>query len=141
MLSIGVDHWTSCIGIRYDEPRRWAKNSSENQKWDNWLPLVEWRVTKSDVLAFWKKMPFDLQLKDYEGNCDICFLKGIAKKRMIMRNDPAKAAWWIRMEKEKGQTFMNGYSYESILKKVKQSPELKFDLGADHDLECFCNTD
>lgn len=141
VMSLGFENWTSVLGIRYDEPRRWNKNSSEKQRWDNWLPLVERKITKEIIYKDLEKWPFKLELKDYEGNCDLCFLKGIAKKRMIMRDDPTKADWWIRMEKEKGQTWMNGYSYESILKKLSQQPELNFDTSIEQDFECFCNID
>lgn len=141
MLSLGYKTWTACLGIRYDEPRRWAKNGSANERWDNWNPLVDWKITKPDVLKEIATWPFDLELKDYEGNCDLCFFKGIAKKRMIIREDPAAADWWIEMEEQKGQTFHKNYTYRGIRDKIKTAPEFKFDLEMNQDFECFCNID
>ena len=141
MLSMGFKIWTACLGIRYDEPRRWAKNGSANERWDNWNPLVDWKITKPDVLKEIATWPFDLELKVYEGNCDLCFLKGIAKKRMIIRDEPEAADWWIEMEEQKGQTFHKSYTYRGIRDKIKTAPEFKFDLDVNQDFECFCNID
>ena len=82
-------------------------------------------------------MPFDLELKEYEGNCDLCFLKGKKNKQMIARNNPEKFNWWIGMEKEMKATFTPDYTYEQLLGKIKTAPEFDFDDSID----CFCNID
>jgi elongation factor Ts len=41
-------------------------------------------VTVRDVGAFWSAQPFDLGLRHYEGDCDLCFLKGRGKLAAII---------------------------------------------------------
>lgn len=138
LQSIGWRHWVNLVGIRYDEPRRWNKSKSveRNEIFAVEHPLVKWKITKQDVLDYWKNMPFDLNLKEHEGNCDLCFLKGMKKKQMIARDSPEKFDWWIEQEKN-GSTFVNGITYAKIRDYVIKSPQ--FDL--DDSIECFCNID
>lgn len=100
MLARGYEHWTNVIGLRADEPRRVSRirSSSEKDVWDVALPLAEAGITVADVDAFWKAQPFDLRLRKWEGNCDLCFLKGRAKRTRILRDSPELAAWWIQQE-------------------------------------------
>lgn len=63
-------------------------------------PLAKAGVTLDDVTAFWEAHPFDLGLESYQGNCDLCFLKGAGKIRRVMRENPELAGWWVRMEEE-----------------------------------------
>lgn len=100
MLSHGYKHWTNIVGFRADEPRRVAKQRGKKsrERWDVAFPLFDAGATKSDVILWWKKQPFDLQLRSWEGNCDLCYLKGIAKRTRIMEDRPDLAEWWIRQE-------------------------------------------
>jgi 3'-phosphoadenosine 5'-phosphosulfate sulfotransferase (PAPS reductase)/FAD synthetase len=136
---LGWEYWTNMVGIRYDEPNRWSKSKSveRNEVFDVEHPLVSWKITKPQVMDYWAKMPFDLELKDYEGNCDICFLKGKKKKQMIARNTSEKFNWWIEMERKTGSTFVSEYSYTKLLQHLKAAPEFDFD----DTIECFCNID
>lgn len=136
---LGWENWTNMVGIRYDEPNRWSKSKSveRGEVFDVEHPLVRWKITKQDIFNFWNKMPFDLGIEDYEGNCDICFLKGKRKKQMIARNTPEKFDWWIRMETETNGTFVSEYSYAQLLNNLRNAPELNFDDS----IECFCNID
>jgi 3'-phosphoadenosine 5'-phosphosulfate sulfotransferase (PAPS reductase)/FAD synthetase len=86
------------IGIRYDEQRRAAKLPKEK------TPLVVDKVTKQEVLNFWKNYHFDLELPVIDGetvggNCDLCFLKSFPKIVSLVNHDPKKAIWWASMEK------------------------------------------
>lgn len=98
--ALGWDRWSNCIGFRKDEPARVAKLNSTNRhsREEPICPLFKAGITLADVTAFWNAHPFDLELQSHEGNCDLCFLKGNGKTKSIMRNDPALAKWWIRME-------------------------------------------
>ena len=51
--------------------------------------------SERDVLAWWQRQPFDLALRSYEGNCDLCYLKGRGKITAILRDQPDLAGWWI----------------------------------------------
>jgi 3'-phosphoadenosine 5'-phosphosulfate sulfotransferase (PAPS reductase)/FAD synthetase len=136
---LGWKNWTNMVGIRYDEPNRWAKSKSveRNEVFDVEHPLVRWKVTKPQVLEIWRRMPFNLEIEDYEGNCDLCFLKGKKKKQMIARKTPERFDWWIDQERKVNGTFVKEYSYEQLFNAVKESPL----LFTDDDIECFCNID
>lgn len=81
------------LGIRADEAHR-------EGEW--WYPLIEWGVTKQQVRQFWRTQPFDLGLKDYEGNCDLCWKKGHNKNLTLLKEQPGIGAWWARMEAKYG---------------------------------------
>lgn len=54
-------------------------------------------------LGYWLKMPpprpgWDLCLRQDEGNCDLCFLKGAMKLVRILEQRPELAEWWIETE-------------------------------------------
>jgi hypothetical protein len=103
MLAQGYEHWTNVVGLRADEPRRVAKTKNRNDsggRWDVDLPLADAGVTVADVDSFWAAQPFDLKLRKWEGNCDLCYLKGRAKRMRIMRDRPDLAAWWAEQEQE-----------------------------------------
>lgn len=100
LTSLGWTSWTNAIGFRADEPARIAKLRGTNRhgKEEPVTPLAAAGITKSDVAAWWKRQPFDLELMDHEGNCSLCFLKGIGKTLRILRDHPQDAGWYIRME-------------------------------------------
>lgn len=132
-------NWTNLVGIRYDEPRRWNKSKSIERKeiFDVEHPLVKWKVTKQDVINYWNQMSFNLNLKEYEGNCDLCFLKGKKIKQMIAREHPERYDWWISMEEKINGRFVSEYSYKDLMKWVINQPAFDFDDS----IECFCNID
>lgn len=101
MLAAGYQTWTSVVGLRADEPRRLAKiHSPERAKTREEVrtPLATAGVGLRDVTSFWGGQSFDLGLKSYEGNCDLCFLKGTLKRLRIIDEAPARADWWIAAE-------------------------------------------
>jgi hypothetical protein len=130
-------HWDNIVGIRYDEPKRWNKVNTvaRSEVFDVLHPLVTWKTTKNDVLAYWEQMPFDLELKDYEGNCDLCFLKGMKKKQMILREHPEKAEWWAMAEESVNGRFHSDYSFRQLLDFIRRQPQL---FGIDDSIDCFC---
>jgi hypothetical protein len=94
---IGWKKYFTAIGIRADEPKRldWQKAQKEKLLY----PLANMRPTnKSDVNLFWSKQPFDLELKSYEGNCDLCWKKGFRKLQAIVKDNTKLAEWWQEME-------------------------------------------
>ena len=141
MMALGHRYWTNVVGIRHDEPARWSKTRgiAERERWEIWLPLVDWRVNKAMVLEYWRNMPFDLQLEHYQGNCDLCFLKGRNKIKRLLTEHPEKADWWMEQENKVGGTFRKQFSLEEFLDAIRRSPTL-FEYE-DPDVECFCNVD
>lgn len=96
-----TDYYTA-IGIRADEFDR----MDENRKAKKYLyPLVDQNITKKDVIDFWKEMPFDLYLKEHEGNCNKCFKKTLRKLLTIELEEREHSfkepdTWWDEMEKK-----------------------------------------
>lgn len=103
----GFKTWTQVVGLRYDEPDRVTRILGGNETPDEHIicPLFTARVTKSEVMTFWGGAPFDLRLRPWEGNCDLCFLKGQAKRLRIMQDTPHLSAWWVAMEAKIGASF------------------------------------
>jgi hypothetical protein len=86
------------IGIRADEMHR-KSNTAEIQKII--YPLCdEIKVNSRFIRDWWKNQNFDLQLKDYEGNCDLCFKKSLKKRLTIIKENPHIADWWVNMEEK-----------------------------------------
>ena len=104
LVSLGWQQWISALGIRADEAQR-VKREPQKERWQRWYPLADAGVSKRDVMAFWKRQPFDLRLPNVKGNtalgnCDGCFLKSEATLAMLARDHPERHAWWERMEVE-----------------------------------------
>src|SRR5690606_27296656 len=91
------DYYTA-IGIRTDEIDR----VSTNRKKEKLIyPLIEMHPTsKSDVNRFWLGMPFDLEIKSYEGNCATCWKKSLRKLLTIAKHHPERFEWDIEMERK-----------------------------------------
>ncbi len=145
--SLGWDHWRNVVGLRFDEGHRviraLAANDAGKERWRTIMPLADAKVSVRDVRAFWDAQPFDLQLKSYEGNCDLCFLKSRAKLDALIRENPGMAEWWIEQESRvttmrasaSGARFVTEYSYADLQRDVSKQPHF-FDEGEDHDAEC-----
>jgi 3'-phosphoadenosine 5'-phosphosulfate sulfotransferase (PAPS reductase)/FAD synthetase len=102
LKSLGWERWENAIGLRGDEPHRVAKVRTTNRHSNEepLVPLFEANVSLTDVMKFWEEHPFDLALNQHEGNCDLCFLKGMNKVKQIMKDRPDLAGWWIEAEAE-----------------------------------------
>lgn len=96
----GRPDYTGVLGIRYDEPRRWKVRGQDRLNPHRWveMPLVDAKVGQVEVLKWWSTCGFDLKLRPDESNCDLCFLKGNAKRVRIMAEHPEMAEWWIKQE-------------------------------------------
>jgi 3'-phosphoadenosine 5'-phosphosulfate sulfotransferase (PAPS reductase)/FAD synthetase len=136
-LNLDVHNVNMYLGIRKDEPNRYYKLKNTNRNgWENVMPLFKDNITKKDVLEFWKNQPFDLNIHSHEGNCDLCFLKGLSKKIELLREKPEIANWWIEMENTIGAKFNKNYSVTECLNMSKSQMNI-----FDNDIECFCNID
>jgi hypothetical protein len=95
--SIGWKRYWTAIGIRVDEIDRVAADAEKKRFL---YPLVSNGTRKIDVNKFWSKQPFDLQLKSYEGNCDLCFKKSLRKLMTIVNETQWTVDWWKEMEEK-----------------------------------------
>jgi hypothetical protein len=84
----GKDYETA-IGYRADEQRRISADKIKKDK--HFYILNDAGIKKADVNYWWANMPFDLELADFEGNCNKCHKKG---KRKILTK--------IKQDREKG---------------------------------------
>ena len=143
MKQQGIKIYDTVLGLRYDEPRRVAKQKSKNtQKKFNLTPLYDAKATKQDVNDFWRKQNFDLNLPiiDNEtphGNCDLCFLKSRKKINQIIKEDKSKAEWWAETEENFNNRFRTDRpSYRELITLVDVQQEFEFD---DDNMDCFCH--
>lgn len=114
--TIGREHlWA--IGFRVDERKRIGGSN------DQIYPLVTtWPTNERMVREFWAGMPFDLQLKDYQGNCDLCWKKSMIKRLTIIAENPSVADQWQAWEETDEYVFdRDGYSIK-MLKTMSKRP-------------------
>lgn len=154
MLSLGFKRWNNVVGLRYDEGRRVLKqldrNAAGKERWTSVMPLSKAKVTKTDVMRFWlgdnadpilltHPLPqgFDLGLRDYEGNCDLCFLKSYAARCALVRENPGMVDWWVAQEHRVAPArFVTEYSYADLARHVADQSVMTFLDDEDFDAEC-----
>lgn len=139
-IGFSAGHYSEVIGLRYDEGLRILKGLANAEKYGRRCvyPLSKAKVVKRDVMAFWAEQPFDLGLQPWEGNCDLCFLKGRAIRKRIIRDDPSRADWWAGLEDQTGGFFDKRDRYAALKEEVRRSPTLFEDEAEleEHDAEC-----
>lgn len=137
-------NYAEVIGLRDDEGLRILKGIENARKHGRICvyPLAKAKVRKLDVMAFWAAQEFDLGLKPWEGNCDLCFLKGRGIRERIIREHPEVAIWWIDQERSVGGRFDNRISIEELFNKARAQPDF-FDgqLDEEFDAECGLHCD
>jgi len=113
LKDIGWKKYYTAIGIRADEPSR--LNFKKAKKERIIYPLATMiHTTKSNINYFWSKQPFDLTIKSYEGNCDLCWKKSYRKLMTIAIENPQLTDWWRQMEQK----------YENYIPKSRSENEL-----------------
>ncbi len=107
MRSLGYKHWSNAVGLRADERARVASRKAKEPdvRYDMIFPLHDAGAMRDDVLLWWSRHPFDLLAKD--SNCDLCFMKGQAKRLAILQREPHLADWWIERERARDATFVS----------------------------------
>lgn len=131
-------NYAEVIGLRFDEGMRILKGMENAEKYGRrcLYPLSRAKITKSHIMAFWRDQPFDLGLEPWEGNCDLCFLKGRGLRKRIIRDDPTRADWWAEQERLTGGFFDKRDRYADLVGEVRRSPELFDDPSEEYDVEC-----
>jgi 3'-phosphoadenosine 5'-phosphosulfate sulfotransferase (PAPS reductase)/FAD synthetase len=139
---LGWTSWLNIVGLRHDEGHRclkaYARNAEGKSPWVTYLPLDKARVSKANVSAFWDAQDFDLGLRSYEGNCDLCFLKGRNKLKAIIRENPGCADWWIEMETVGKGQFSKEFSYADLVREVQEQPNLFDELPYTDEFDAEC---
>jgi 3'-phosphoadenosine 5'-phosphosulfate sulfotransferase (PAPS reductase)/FAD synthetase len=93
--------YQSAVGIRADEIDRMSAYAEREFLI---YPLIGWSVKKPDVLEWWRKQNFDLNLPEHRGNCTWCWKKSFKKLVQVYREDPNIFDFPLRMERQHGHT-------------------------------------
>ena len=114
---LGFKEWDMIIGFRADEPRRVAKLSTPTKEpFERLAPLASTGIKTDEILTFWQNSSFDLRLpsvdgKTVGGNCDMCFLKGAAKIKSLIKDNPSAVDWWVGQENRvKSDKYPDGFA-------------------------------
>jgi hypothetical protein len=100
--SQGLKGATFALGIRADEPKRIKRGNGKL------YPLVDLvSVTKEDVLEWWGKQPFKLDLPEHLGNCTWCWKKSLRKLLTITADHPEIMEFPLFMEAKYGHITTN----------------------------------
>lgn len=137
--SICGKDYKMAIGIRADERQRLNMNRAEKNKWI--YPLVfDFPTTKRDIRKFWNSQSFDLQLNDYQGNCDLCWKKSLKKRLQIINDNPKVADWWQEQEEKDEYVFdRDGNTIVELRKKAKDKTFQTSLLDNEVFCSCFSN--
>lgn len=137
MRSLGHSTWTTAIGFRIDEPQRM---SGKTEFGASMYPLVECRLSRQEIRLWWRQQAFDLGIEDWQGNCDLCWKKSLAKRIRTLTEEPDRADWWIRHEEKSEYKFdlREGVSVQEIRDMAVQK---KTPTAIDCQLEfpCMCS--
>jgi len=95
-LGLKKQDYLMAIGIRADENRRANVNNKNNFIY----PLLDMNVDKQDVLDWWQKQNFDLEIPEHFGNCVWCWKKSYKKLMTIMIEEPSAFDFPKKMEKK-----------------------------------------
>lgn len=129
--ALGWDTYAKALGFRLDEAHRVDKKGGDRGGVGLWFPLIDAKVSRRDVVAWWQRQPFDLRLpvvrgKTVMGNCDGCFLKSERFLAGLARDFPERHRWWEDMEAEvsrlassRNATFSSRYSRASLRRFVE----------------------
>lgn len=147
----GSKDYKTALGIRADEQHRISANPSYV------YPLDLLQLDEKFIRQWWKKQSFDLELKDYQGNCDLCFLKSVRKKLTLLTETPNLSEWWDKQEKNNYREYQDKFdvyrdlTIEQLVEKAKQPfnkardlQEIReqqkslFDLDLDTEFDCYC---
>lgn len=88
---LGWGDYDRAIGLRADERHREA---------GYFYPLMEYGIDKQMVNEWWSRQPFNLDLEEFEGNCDLCFKKSDKKLVKAINKTKSALVWWEEMERK-----------------------------------------
>ncbi|MGE5801585.1 MAG: hypothetical protein ACM358_04970 [Gemmatimonadota bacterium] len=119
--------YTEYVGLRADEPGRVAKMRGRNEarNTDERAPLFDAGISKSDVLEFWSRKPFDLGLPEWLGNCTGCFLKDESDLATALLEEETDPQWWIGIEDDFAPMRRGRSSYQQVLEEAPERMRIR----------------
>jgi hypothetical protein len=158
MQYLGYKEWITAVGIRADEPHRINRGSDTNFI-NPFFPLADViKVDEQFIRDWWSRQEFDLELKDYQSNCDLCWKKSKRKRLTLLSEDTMTGDWWLMMEIKYGKGLYlfdqrEGISMPNLIEMSKRpfqkavdKHELRkmqssfFDPDMDTEYDCFCKS-
>lgn len=142
MQDRGYETWLNVVGIRADEEHRIMNIEKKEKVWTSTFPLAFDDITKADVMEFWSRQNFDLDLPPGFGNCTWCFLKSRAQLIAIEQAQPGTLAWPAAKENQVGGTFRSDRENYTQLIAFSRSQQVfnfapsEMDEGAIVDCSC-----
>lgn len=124
--------YNTAIGIRYDEMDRMSPASLEQGAF---YPLIEWKVTKHDILSWEIQQPVRLGIPEHYGNCKWCWKKSYRKLATVAKEMPEAFSFPRRIEAE----YPNhgpGFGDRRMFRGRKTTADI-FALAADPNFEPF----
>lgn len=85
----GKDNYHRWIGIRADEPRRLTRKEGYS-----YLADIN-DAEKGDIIEFWRKQKFDLEIEEHLGNCVFCIKKSELKLAAACKDEPELAREFV----------------------------------------------
>jgi hypothetical protein len=87
--TFGRGNYITWLGIRADEKRRLKPRDGVK-----YLAEIDW-ITKPEVVAWWSRQSFDLNIPEWLGNCVFCVKKDIKKVALAQKQEPELAISWM----------------------------------------------
>lgn len=147
LFSQKIYEYSDHIGIRADEAHRREEILANSPDYTHpKFPLIDDGTTKQDVNRFWNSQKFKLQLKEYEGNCTLCYLKAKWKRVLIAREHPEQLKWWLDWEKKfarrktvdgDGKYFNKSQPFD-LIEALTHQEQLEFKVDDSPDIPCSC---
>ncbi len=113
----GKKNYETWLGIRADEPNRLNPKSGIR-----YLAEIS-DFEKQDILEFWSKMPFNLQIPEQLGNCVFCPKKSNLKLAAAQRDEPELYHEFLTMIYGESVRHDNKTGHHSQMYRGKQSLE------------------
>ena len=82
ITSLGFKDYYTALGIRADEMHRISATADE--RFILYPLALDIKVDEIFIRTWFEKQLFDLGLKDYQGNCNLCFKKSMEKQITLM---------------------------------------------------------
>jgi len=157
MQSLGYKEWITAVGIRADEPHR-INHGNDSNFVNPFFPLNELvKVDEVFIRDWWDRQGFNLDLKDYESNCDLCWKKSKRKRLTLISDNVHVADWWSEMEDTFGGEHIfdqrDGWTIQDLVSmaqrpftKAIDKHELRkmqvpmFDPEMDLEYDCMCKS-